>query len=160
MIFLKFKIFIVIQYRPCDVFGYCTNTIGGYFCSCREGYTGDGKECRDIDECKDPELASLCVENAECCNLPAHSVCKCNDKSAKYSINIPSELVDYVAPIIKAFMELDDIENDDDGGKFRLAWRTAHSEDITHPIIDPNKLRETPLFRAIYGLLFHEPIPL
>ena len=79
MIFLKFKIFILIQYRPCDVFGYCTNTIGGYFCSCREGYTGDGKECRDIDECKDPELASLCVENAECCNLPAHFVCKCNE---------------------------------------------------------------------------------
>ena len=68
-----------LQYRPCDVFGYCTNTIGGYFCSCREGYTGDGKDCRDIDECKDPELASLCVENAECCNLPAHFVCKCKE---------------------------------------------------------------------------------
>ena len=79
LIFLKYKNFILIQYRPCDVFGYCTNTIGGYFCSCREGYTGDGKECRDIDECKDPELASLCVENAECCNLPAHFVCKCNE---------------------------------------------------------------------------------
>jgi ATP-dependent helicase YprA (DUF1998 family) len=83
-----------------------------------------------------------------------------DDKSAKDSINLPSELVDYVAPIIKVFMELDGIENDDDGGKFHLAWRTAYSEDITHPTIDPNKLRETPLFRAIYGLLFHEPIPL
>ena len=72
-------IVFIFQYRPCDVFGYCTNTIGGYFCSCREGYTGDGKECRDIDECKDPELASLCVDNAECCNLPAHFVCKCNE---------------------------------------------------------------------------------
>ena len=32
----------------------------------------------DIDECKIPELAAKCVENAECCNLPAHYVCKCN----------------------------------------------------------------------------------
>ena len=32
---------------------------------------------KDIDECAIPELASKCVRNAECCNLPAHYVCKC-----------------------------------------------------------------------------------
>ena len=31
----------------------------------------------DIDECTIPELAAKCVENAECCNLPAEYVCKC-----------------------------------------------------------------------------------
>ena len=31
----------------------------------------------DIDECAIPELAGKCVENAECCNLPAEYVCKC-----------------------------------------------------------------------------------
>lgn len=31
----------------------------------------------DIDECEDPAIAARCVENAECCNLPAHFVCKC-----------------------------------------------------------------------------------
>ena len=31
----------------------------------------------DIDECKIPELARKCVENDECCNLPAEYVCKC-----------------------------------------------------------------------------------
>ena len=31
----------------------------------------------DIDECAIPELAAKCVENAECCNLPAEYVCKC-----------------------------------------------------------------------------------
>ena len=67
------------KYRPCDVFGYCTNTLGSYFCSCREGYTGDGHTCTDIDECANPALASKCVENAECCNLPAHFVCKCGE---------------------------------------------------------------------------------
>ena len=59
------------------MFAYCTNTLGNYFCSCREGYTGDGHKCTDIDECADPVLASRCVRNAECCNLPAHFVCKC-----------------------------------------------------------------------------------
>lgn len=31
----------------------------------------------DIDECQDPAVAARCVENAECCNLPAHFACKC-----------------------------------------------------------------------------------
>lgn len=31
----------------------------------------------DIDECEDPSVAARCVENAECCNLPAHFLCKC-----------------------------------------------------------------------------------
>lgn len=33
----------------------------------------------DINECDDPVLSAYCVENAECCNLPGHFVCKCND---------------------------------------------------------------------------------
>lgn len=33
----------------------------------------------DIDECKDPQIAARCVQNAECCNLPAHFLCKCKD---------------------------------------------------------------------------------
>nr|CAH7750348.1 unnamed protein product [Callosobruchus chinensis] len=31
----------------------------------------------DIDECDDPAIAARCVEHAECCNLPAHFLCKC-----------------------------------------------------------------------------------
>ncbi len=67
------------NYRPCDVFGYCTNTLGSYFCSCNQGYTGDGSKCTDIDECLLPEFAGRCVANAECCNLPAHFTCKCKE---------------------------------------------------------------------------------
>ena len=32
----------------------------------------------DINECEDPAIAARCVEHAECCNLPAHFICKCN----------------------------------------------------------------------------------
>lgn len=31
----------------------------------------------DINECEDPTISARCVQNAECCNLPAHFVCKC-----------------------------------------------------------------------------------
>lgn len=31
----------------------------------------------DVNECDDPSLTSYCAENAECCNLPGHFVCKC-----------------------------------------------------------------------------------
>ena len=32
----------------------------------------------DINECEDPAISARCVENAWCCNLPAHFLCKCN----------------------------------------------------------------------------------
>ena len=95
------------KYRPCDVFAHCTNTMGSYYCSCFPGYEGDGFSCKgmswfvpfccsfhlhcvntliyenvfslwkDTNECELPSLAAMCAENAECCNLPGHFVCKC-----------------------------------------------------------------------------------
>ena len=32
----------------CDVNANCTNTYGSYNCSCKEGYTGDGRSCSGI----------------------------------------------------------------------------------------------------------------
>ena len=31
----------------------------------------------DMDECLIPDLAARCVQNAECCNLPASFECRC-----------------------------------------------------------------------------------
>jgi len=33
------------KFRPCSPFADCTNTLGGYKCSCRKGYHGDGHTC-------------------------------------------------------------------------------------------------------------------
>ena len=46
-------------------------------CKCMEGFTGDGKDCDEIDACADPEACSadaLCEKTG-----PGTSNCSCND---------------------------------------------------------------------------------
>ena len=31
--------------NPCDENAYCSNARGGFACTCREGYSGDGTTC-------------------------------------------------------------------------------------------------------------------
>ena len=62
MIFLKFAgiqrgfLHIVIDIdecnasaRVCDVNAHCQNTLGSHVCSCKYGFTGDGKNCTGED---------------------------------------------------------------------------------------------------------------
>ena len=34
--------------NPCDVNANCSNSEGSYSCRCREGFDGDGKNCKGI----------------------------------------------------------------------------------------------------------------
>ncbi|XP_060797025.1 nidogen-1 [Neoarius graeffei] len=53
----------------------CTYTGGSaYVCSCLPGFTGDGRTCRDIDECQ----TSRCHRDAVCHNTQGSFTCRCN----------------------------------------------------------------------------------
>ncbi|KTG37591.1 hypothetical protein cypCar_00011224 [Cyprinus carpio] len=60
---------------PCHEMADCTSTGYNYTCKCKHGYSGDGKECKDIDECLDP---SACPNaKFECVNMPGSVRCSC-----------------------------------------------------------------------------------
>ena len=57
----------------CDVNANCTNEIGSYRCSCKAGFTGDGRTCSDIQECS--QTPPLCAHPAQCIELPGSFSC-------------------------------------------------------------------------------------
>jgi len=57
----------------------CNNTKGGYNCSCKDGYTGDGQNCTDINECAAQVNPCDTVSNSECENTDGSYNCQCKD---------------------------------------------------------------------------------
>ena len=53
---------------PCSPHANCTNLIDTYSCVCGTGWTGDGWECGDIDECADGSPVQ-CPPGLACSNL-------------------------------------------------------------------------------------------
>ncbi|XP_041372511.1 signal peptide, CUB and EGF-like domain-containing protein 2 [Gigantopelta aegis] len=58
----------------CDIHADCTDTPESYTCTCRDGYTGDGRSCTDIDECL---VQTSCGTNADCNNTDGSYTCTC-----------------------------------------------------------------------------------
>ena len=63
---------------PCPVNSVCSNKVGGYECSCSEGFVGQPSdsgvlECNDVDECKN----QICDANAQCTNTNGSYSCDC-----------------------------------------------------------------------------------
>ena len=52
----------------------CVNTPGGFRCICDNGFSGDGFNCTDINECLDEP--NLC-ENGACINTDGSFSCDC-----------------------------------------------------------------------------------
>ncbi|XP_077993211.1 protocadherin Fat 4-like [Glandiceps talaboti] len=64
----------------CNSDATCTNTVGGYNCTCNDGYTGDGREdgngCNNIDECNED---MPCDTKADCTDTIGFYTCICQD---------------------------------------------------------------------------------
>ena len=78
--------------HECSTFATCADTFGSYNCTCDLGWTGDGFNCTEVDECKNkidalraaapPHLIgeySYCDEDAFCTNTDGGYNCTCND---------------------------------------------------------------------------------
>eukprot|EP00933_Yihiella_yeosuensis_P084276 TRINITY_DN986_c0_g1_i2.p1 TRINITY_DN986_c0_g1~~TRINITY_DN986_c0_g1_i2.p1 ORF type:complete len:898 (+),score=192.51 TRINITY_DN986_c0_g1_i2:101-2794(+) len=55
--------------------GMCVNTVGSYVCSCKPGYSGNGINCTNIDECS--TNSHNCPKNAECTDTVGSYYCNC-----------------------------------------------------------------------------------
>uniref|UniRef100_A0A8C2CAY1 Nidogen 1a n=1 Tax=Cyprinus carpio TaxID=7962 RepID=A0A8C2CAY1_CYPCA len=62
----------------CDTNAVCRPGQGNQFtCECAAGFTGDGRACNDIDECR--ETPQICGPNAICNNQPGTFRCECQE---------------------------------------------------------------------------------
>ncbi|KAJ8248388.1 hypothetical protein GJAV_G00241500 [Gymnothorax javanicus] len=62
----------------CDTNAVCRPGQGSEFtCECGSGFTGDGRRCYDVDECR--ENPQVCGPNALCSNQPGTFRCECAD---------------------------------------------------------------------------------
>ena len=54
----------VTDRHHCSSDAHCNDTIGSYMCECESGFSGDGFNCIDIDECE----ANPCSVDGNCTN--------------------------------------------------------------------------------------------
>ncbi|XP_049927762.1 mucin-like protein [Epinephelus moara] len=66
---------------PCHEDADCLSTKQNFTCTCKPGFTGDGQNCTDIDECAD--LATCPNAKFECKNKPGSVDCSCRYQKTK-----------------------------------------------------------------------------
>ncbi|XP_068452725.1 mucin-like protein, partial [Clinocottus analis] len=66
---------------PCHKDADCLSTRQNFTCTCKPGFTGDGHNCTDIDECA--ELTTCINAKFECKNKPGSVDCFCRYKKTE-----------------------------------------------------------------------------
>ncbi|XP_032882267.1 mucin-like protein [Amblyraja radiata] len=75
---------------PCHELSDCISTTDSYICQCRPGYVGDGRNCTDIDECKNATFCSSA--KYECINTFGSAHCACRYRSEDGSVTCDETL--------------------------------------------------------------------
>ncbi|XP_068225309.1 uncharacterized protein [Palaemon carinicauda] len=111
----------------CGQLGTCENTLFSFTCSCPAGFTWDGSECKDVDECA--EGKDDCVPNATCKNSIGSYSCSCNKHfegdgrtSCEFQCRSPARTITGVGCIMfttlrSTFTEVKD-NCEEEGGRF------------------------------------------
>ncbi|XP_056424057.1 fibrillin-3-like [Hyla sarda] len=68
---------------PCHENADCTRSNNSYTCSCKQGFSGNGKNCSDINECQ--SLYACPNAKFECINTPGSYRCSCLYKGVEDS---------------------------------------------------------------------------
>ena len=64
----------------CDTNAICSNIAGNYNCTCNDGWSGDGFNCTDLNECEGKGDRNDCDNiNGFCVNKDGKYRCRCND---------------------------------------------------------------------------------
>ncbi|XP_046857298.1 neurogenic locus notch homolog protein 1-like isoform X3 [Xenia sp. Carnegie-2017] len=62
-------------FNSCNANANCTDIDGSFKCQCKEGYSGNGINCTNIDEC----LSHPCDDNANCTDNDGSFECQCKE---------------------------------------------------------------------------------
>ncbi|CAD6185210.1 unnamed protein product [Caenorhabditis auriculariae] len=67
------------EYRPCGQYSNCEVVDLNQRCNCLPGFTGDGYNCTDINECLNPASCSVNKGQGICTNTPGSYSCACKE---------------------------------------------------------------------------------
>jgi hypothetical protein len=67
----------VFEDDDCSADADCEDIFGGFICTCKDGFLGDGKVCKDIDECA--SNSTQCHEHSTCKNYAGTYKCECDE---------------------------------------------------------------------------------